>query len=179
MRIWELQVMNSGHIFPPMVWTGSSWVDCSQQSFSILAVLTLECIILLDNCPVFRWVFSGTGVGPHPLDARSTSWSIVTPQNVSCCYCSVGKSCLALSHPMNCSTPGFPAPHYLLEFVQTHVHWAIQPSYPLSPPSPPSLSLSQCQGLFQWVSSSHRVTKVLELQHQPQSFQWIFRVDFL
>ena len=62
---------------------------------------------------------------------------------------------------------------------QVHVHWisdAIQPSHPLSSPSPPALNLSQHQGLFQWVSSSHQVAKVLELQHQ--SFQWLFRVDF-
>ena len=58
---------------------------------------------------------------------------------------------------MDCSTPGFPVLHYLPEFAQTHVHWvgdAIQPSHPLSSPSPPALSLSQHQGLFQWVSSS-------------------------
>ena len=56
----------------------------------------------------------------------------------------------------NCSTPGFPVLHYLLEFIQTHVHWvgdAIQPSHPLSPPSPPALNLSQHQGLFQWITN--------------------------
>ena len=81
---------------------------------------------------------------------------------------------------MDCSTPDFPVLHYLSEFTQTHVHWvgdAVQPSHPLSSPSPPALSLPQYQGLFQWVSSSHQVAKVLELQ--LQSFQWIFRVDFL
>ena len=71
--------------------------------------------------------------------------------------------------------------HSLLpEFAQIHVHWvdnAIQPSHPPSPPSP-ALNLSQHQGLFQWVSSSHQVTKVLELQFHHQPFQWIFRVDF-
>ena len=82
---------------------------------------------------------------------------------------------------MDCSTPGFPVHHQLLEFAQTHVPWvgdAIQPSHPLLPPSPPSLSLSQHQGVFQWVGSSHQVAKVLEfqLQYQYQSFQWIFRV---
>ena len=80
---------------------------------------------------------------------------------------------------MNCSSPAFPVVHYLPEFAQTHVHWvddAIQLSHPLSPPSP-ALNLSQYQGLFQWVGSSHQVAKVLDLQHQ--SFQWIFRVDFL
>ena len=55
----------------------------------------------------------------------------------------------------------------------------IQPSHPLSSPSPPAFSLSQHQGLFQWVSSSHQVAKVVEFQLQPQSFQWIFRTDFL
>ena len=56
---------------------------------------------------------------------------------------------------------------------------AIQPSHPLSSPSPPAFNLSQHQGIFQWVSSSHQVAKVLELQLQYQSFQWIFRTDFL
>ena len=70
----------------------------------------------------------------------------------------------------------------LLELVQTHVHWggdAIQPSHPLSTPSPPAFNLSQHQGLFQWVSSLHQMAKVLEFQLQHQSFQWIFRTDFL
>ena len=80
---------------------------------------------------------------------------------------------------MNCSIPGLLVLHYLLEFVQTHVHWvgdAIQPCHPLSSPSPPALNLSQHQGLFQWVGFLHQVAKLLELQHQ--SFQWTFRVDF-
>ena len=88
--------------------------------------------------------------------------------------------CVRVCYPMDCSTPGFPILHHLLQFAQTHVHWvsvAIQPSNPLSPPSPLALNLSQHQGLFQWVSSSHQVAKVLELQHQ--SFRLIFRVDFL
>ena len=70
--------------------------------------------------------------------------------------------------------------HQLLEFTQTHVHWvgdAIQPSYPLSSPSPPALSLSQHQDLFKWVSSLHQVPKVLEFQRQHQSFQWTLRTD--
>ena len=67
---------------------------------------------------------------------------------------------------MNHSTPGLPLHHQLPESTQTHVHWAgdaIQPSHPLSSPSPPAPNLSQHQGLFQWVSSSHQVAKVLEL----------------
>ena len=65
---------------------------------------------------------------------------------------SVAQSCLTVCDPMDCSVPGFPVLHYLLETAQTHVHWAsdsIQPSYPLSSPSPPTLNLSQHQGLFQ------------------------------
>ena len=70
---------------------------------------------------------------------------------------------LTLCDPMDCSTPGFPVYHQLPEFTQTHVHWvgdAIQPSHPLSSPSPPAFNLSQHQGLFNWVSSSHQVAKV-------------------
>ena len=91
-------------------------------------------------------------------------------------------SCVQLCNPMDCSTPGFPVLHQLLELAQTHVHWvgdAIQPSHPLSSPSPPSYSLSQHQGLFQGVSSSHQVAKVLEFQLQHQSFQWTPRTDLL
>ena len=95
--------------------------------------------------------------------------------------CSVTHLCPTLCDPVDCSTPGPHVLHHLPEFTQTHVHWvgdAIQPSHPLSPPSPPAFNLSQHQGLFQWVGSSHQVAKVLELQFQHQSFQWIFRVDF-
>ena len=94
----------------------------------------------------------------------------------------VAQSCPTLLDPMDCSPPGFPVLHQLPEFTQTHVHWvgdAIQPTHPLSLPSPPTFSLSQHQGLFQWVSSSHQVAKELEFQLQHQSFQWIFRTDFL
>ena len=81
---------------------------------------------------------------------------------------------------MNCSTPGFPVLHYLLQFSQTHVHWvsdAIQPSRPLSPTSPFALNLSLHKSLFQWVGFSYQGAKLLELVHP--SFQWIFRVGFL
>ena len=89
------------------------------------------------------------------------------------CCCSAPRSCLTLCNPMDCNTPpGFPVPHHLLEFAPVHVHWirdAIQPSHPLLPSSL-ALNLSQHQGLFEWVSSSHQVAKVLELQLQHQSF---------
>ena len=95
-------------------------------------------------------------------------------------FSSVTQLCLTLCDPMNRSTPGLPVHHQLPESTQTDVHWvgdAIQPSHPLSSPSPPAFSLSQHWGLFQWVSPLHEVAKGLELQHQ--SFQWIFTVDFL
>ena len=93
----------------------------------------------------------------------------------------VAQSCPTLCDPMDCSTPGLPVHHQLPEFTQPYVHWvsdAIKPFYPLLSPSP-AFNLSQHQGLFQWVSSSHQVAKVLEFQLQHQSFQWIFRTDFL
>ena len=85
-----------------------------------------------------------------------------------------------LCDSMDCSAPGFPVNHQLLELAQTHVHRvrnAIQPSYPLLSPSPHAFNVSQHQGLFQWVSSLHQLAKVLEFQ--DQSFQWISRTYFL
>ena len=78
-----------------------------------------------------------------------------------------------LCNPMDCNTSGFPVPHHLPEFAQVHVYWvgdAIQPSHPLSSPSPPAFNLSQHQGIFQWAGSSQQVGKVLEFQLRHQSF---------
>ena len=89
-------------------------------------------------------------------------------------FSSVTQSCLALCNPVDCSMPDFPVYHQFLEPAQTHVHRvgdAIQPPHPLSSPSPLLFSLSQHQGLFQLVSSSYQVAKLLELQLQHQSFQ--------
>ena len=82
-------------------------------------------------------------------------------------FSSIAQSCPTLCNPMNSSMPGLPVHHQLPEFTQTHVHWvsdAIQPSQPLSSPSPPAPNPSQHQDLFQWVNSSHEVAKVLEFQ---------------
>ena len=95
---------------------------------------------------------------------------------------SLAQSCLTHCDPMDCSMPGVPVHHQLLEFTQTHIHRvsdAVQPSHLLLFPSSLAFNLSQHQCLFQWVSSSHQVAKVLELQLQHQSFQWIFRTNFL
>ena len=97
-------------------------------------------------------------------------------------FSSVAQSCPALRNPMDCSTLGFPNHHQLPKLAQTHVHWvgdAIQPFHPLSSPSPPAFNLSQHQGLFKWVSSSHQMARLLKFQLQHQPFQWIFRTDLL
>ena len=96
-------------------------------------------------------------------------------------FSSVTQSCLTFCDPMNPRTPGLPVHYQLLEFTLTHIHRvsdAIQPSHPLSFPSAPAPNPSQHQGLFQWVSSSHEMAKVLEFQRQHQTFQWIFRTDW-
>ena len=120
----------------------------------------------------------------HCLSLSPVRYSVPTYTNSSpfCCCCSVAKSYLILCDPIEFSTPGSSVLHYLPEFAQIHVHWtgvAIQPSHLLQPSSPFAFNLSQNQGLFQWVDSLHQVAKVLELQLQHQSFQWIFKVDFL
>ena len=115
---------------------------------------------------------------PCTVDCQ-VSWSMRFSRQESCnglpCpppgSCWVTKLCPTPCDPMDCSTPGFSVLHCLLELAQTHGLWvddAIQPSHPS-----PAFNLSQHQSLFQWVGCSHRVTKVLELQHQ--SFQGIFR----
>ena len=101
---------------------------------------------------------------------------------VSYQFSSVAQSCPTLCDPMNRSTPGLPVHHQLSESTQTHVHQvgdAIQPSHPLSSPSPPALNPSHHQGLFQWVNSSHEVAKVLEFQLEHHSFQRNPRADLL
>ena len=109
-------------------------------------------------------------------------WSDWAHTHISIQFSSIAQLCLTLCDPMDCSMPGFPVHHQLLELAQTHVHRvsdAIQQSYPLSSPFPPTFNLSKHQSLFTWVSSSHQVAKVLEFQLQHQSFQWIFRIDSL
>ena len=148
-----------------------------------------------------------TGVCSHPFSRGSSqpgdqiqvshiagrffnSWAIGKPKNtgegslslLQWIFSSVQFSCSVVSDSAIPWMPGLPVHHQLLESTQTHVHRAgdaIQPSHPLLSPSPPALNLSQHQGLFKWVSSSHQVAKVLEFQFQHQSFQWTPRTDLL
>ena len=115
-----------------------------------------------------------SSVSPH-----SISWDGLVLQPVR--FSSVTQLCPTLWDTLNCSKPDFPVHRQHPEIAQTHVHSfgdAIQPSHPLSSPSPPAFNLSQHQGLFQWVSSSHQVAKGLEFQLQHRSFQWIYKIHF-
>ena len=114
--------------------------------------------------------------------ASELNWSEVILY-MCVCVCVYPFSCSVMSDSLWLHEPQHTRPtvhHQRLESNQTNVHWvsdAIQTSHPLSSPSPPALNLSQYQGFFKWVSSSHQVAKVLEFQLQHQSFQWIFRTD--
>ena len=122
-------------------------------------------------------VILSESLDPAEPEANGTSKLLGSfPQSVSQFSCSV------MSNSLWPRGPGLPVHHQLPEFTQTHIHWigdAIQPSHPLSSPSPPAFNLCQHQGLFKWVSSSHQVAKVLEFQLQHQSFRWTLRTDFL
>ena len=109
----------------------------------------------------------------HCMNDSYTAFVIVVVQPLSHVW---------LCEPLDCSMLFFPVLQHLPEFAQTYVCWvgdAIQSYHPLSSPSPPAFKLSQQQGLFKWVSSSHEVAKVLEFQLQHQSFQWTPRTDLL
>ena len=109
----------------------------------------------------------------------STFWMLYRKHNILLLF---SHSVLTLCNPKDCSTPGFPVHHHLLEFAPTHVRSVgdvIQLSHPLLSPSPPAFNLAQHQGLFKRDSFSYQVATVLEFQLQHQSFQWIFRTDFL
>ena len=132
-----------------------------------------------DSCPLSQWCYLTIASSAALFCFCLRKSNKVTLSSVQ--FSSFAQSCLTLCDPMNHSTPGLPVHHQLLESTQTHAHRvsdAIQPSHPLSSPSP-ALNLSQHQGLFQWVSSSHQVAKVLEFQLQHQPFQRTTRTDFL
>ena len=128
---------------------------------------TIAAVCGLDISKAIKWCETGNLLYWHELFVQ---------------FSSVTQSWLILCDSMDCRATCFPVHHQHPDFTQTHVHWvgdAIQPPHPLSCPSPPALNLSQHQGLFIWVSSSHQVAKVLEFQLQHQSFQCTFRADFL
>ena len=113
-------------------------------------------VLLLENNFLFLYLLGQVSknqsleflsVGFLDIQQNSRSWHFSSVQ-----FSSVAQLCPTLCNPMNCSTPGLPVHHQLPEFTQTHVHRvgdAIQPSHPLSSPSPPALNPSQHQSLFQ------------------------------
>ena len=116
---------------------------------------------------IFLWTTRKVTYG-FSLESIEQYSSFFTGDHGPCCWCSITKSCPTLCDPLDCNMPDFPVLPYLLEFAQTHVPGvsdAIQPSHPLSSPSPPAFNLSQHHSLFLWAGSSHQVAKVLELQH--------------
>ena len=143
---------------------------CFEHCWALFLVLTsafpeqtCDAILWFNALNITYLVFKWGSISPH--------FSSVFPRSVQ--FSAVAQLCPTLCDPMDCSMPGLPVHHQLLEFTQTHVHWvgdAIQSSHPLSTPSPPAFNLSQHQDLFKWVSSAHQVTKVLEFQLQHQSF---------
>ena len=117
-----------------------------------------------ENSTLYNKALTWDSLNVYQLGTGSKSCSVQ--------YGSVTQSCLTLCDPMDCSTPGLPVHHQLPEFTQTHVHWvsdAIQPPHPLLSPSPPTFNLSQHQGLFKWISSSHQVAKYWSFSIVPSS----------
>ena len=175
--------------------------DCRWYSFSTLSLPPTWLInkVCRELVPICNGLPGGSGESCRALCpdpgvcpwvppvgcSLGTRWSFMWTSHMKphVTYTVLFSSVQLLSHvrlfdPMNCSTPGLPVHHQFPEFIQTHVHWVgdvIQPSHPLLSPSPPAFNHPQHQGLFQWVSYSHQVAKVLEFQLQHQSFQWIFR----
>ena len=141
-------------------------MDCSPLGSPVHGILQVRILEWEDN--------SFSRGSSWPRYQIQVSWQILyhlshqgSPIVASVQFSSVAQSGPTLCDPMNRSTPDLPVHHQLPKFTQTHVHQvsdAIQPSHPLSSPSPPALNPSQHQSLFQWVNSSHEVAKVLEFQ---------------
>ena len=145
-------------------------------------IISVNLCLIIHSFPTLGIHYaSGTGLSAWDTLQQCLHENVTEPESSHSTiskFSSVAQLCPILCNPMNCSTPGLSIHHQLPEFIQTCVHRvgdAIQPSHPLSSPSPPTFNHSQHQGLFQWVSSSHQVAKVLEFQLQHQSFQWTLR----
>ena len=178
---WNLRVM--------MIWLPRSWKRKYASKSNLLKEKYkwffeyLALSFSLKACDIWSGVFSLILGFPW----RSVGKASACNAGSSIQFSSVAQSCPTFCDPMNPNTPGLPVHHQLPEFIQTHVHRvsdAIQPSHSLLSPSPPDLNPSQNQGLFQGISSSHQVLKLLEFQLQHQSFQWTsglisFRMDWL
>ena len=140
--------------------------------------------LLWANSPGFPLNFVFMITGPEASWNFLYSYMSSKPLQYSCC-CLFTQSCLTFCESMDCTMPGFQVLHHLPKLAQIHVHWVndtIQPSHPLSSASPLAFNLSQNQvakSPLAFNLSQNQVAKVLELQLQHQSFQWISSTDFL
>ena len=146
------------------------WTPC--EEFTWNGILEKVLFLLKNCCESFVLRIKSTFL------FSSTARKFISTFEDFCC--SVAQLCLTLCDPVDCNMLGLSASHHLPEFAQVHVYWigdAIQPSHSLMPSSSSALNLFQHQGLFQWVSCSHQMTKILEFYLQHQSFQCVLRVD--
>ena len=170
---WKILWMEEPGRLPSM---GSQIVRCNWAT-SLYILMGRKWYFITVLISFLKWLVMSTSfcviVVLCNIFSRKTFINIFTHSvsRLFCCFCipfsSVTQSCPTLCDSMNHSMPGLPVHHQLPEFIQTHVHRvsdAIQPSHPLSSPSPPALNPSQNQSLFQWVNSSQEVAKVLEFQ---------------
>ena len=175
-RVLSVQVRRAGHQWLKPS-NGPQHGGCCFSSSSLAAEDAGQADDLFQQCHIlsfFSLCSQNSGRQGTTLSWKSDKYDLQ--------FSSVAQSCPALCKPMNHSMPGLPVHHQLPEFTQTHVYRvgdAIQPSHPLSSPFPPAPNPSQHQGLFQWVSSSHEVAKVLEFQLQHHSFKRTPRTDLL
>ena len=170
--------------------------DCHFLFHGIFPTQGSNLLTCIDRLVLYHWATreapSQAVLSPKPLredlflllPVSECLWHFLVCSSISSVqFSSVAHLCRTLWDPMNRSTPGLPVHHQLTEFTQTHVHRvsdAIQPSHPLSSPSPPAPKPFLHQGLFQWVNSSHQVAKILEFQLQHQSSGLIsFRMNWL
>ena len=173
-----LPLLLSPSIFPSIrIFSNESdlhirWPQYWSFSFNISRLLWIMLLWTLVYKYLFESVFSSLGYLPR-RGIRGIIWNISLVHSFSCVR--------SLVTPWTAAHQAFLSitnSQGLLKLMFHRVSDAIQPSHPLSSPSPPAFNLCQHQGLFKWVSSSHQVAKVLQLQLQHQSFQRIFRVDF-
>ena len=143
-------------LFENFFWRVAEQIERNGKEINCTEEKVLWTFFFLYKCCNRKWVVNKYQILKKQVQIEPVQFSSVT------------QSYLTLCNPMDCSTPGFPVHHQRPELAQTQVHWvsnAIQPSHPLSSLSPPALNLSQHQDLFQWVSSSHQVAKVLVVRY--------------
>ena len=152
-----------------MIFQFSGWNVYNKPETTEKSSTTFPWVLQANRCATQRkcmYLIAVCGTGTHSYLSRRGEmvyWETQVFKNKSVQFCSVVQWCPTLSKPMNLSTPSLPVHHNLPEFTQTQVHRvgnAIQPSHPLSSPSPPAPNPSQHQTLFQWVNSSHEVAKL-------------------